>query len=71
MPGVVRAPFEVFSALNRSPRGFDAVIAGNGRRMDVPVAKRLPNNEFIPVAGVAWIYPPTKNNPQQTIVESR
>jgi len=38
---------------------------------DVKTRKLFIRNEFIPVAGVAWIYPPTKNNPQQTIVESR
>ncbi len=42
-------------------------IHKNGRRVEVPIAKRS-GNEFVPLPGVAWIYPPTKNNPQQTIV---
>lgn len=44
------------------------VVAGNGRRLDVPVARRTTNDGYAPLPGVAWVYPPTKNNPQETLV---
>ena len=42
-----------------------SLIAGNGRRIEVPVAKRTKDG-FIPTQGVTWVYPPTKNNPHET-----
>ncbi|SRR6266576_58459 len=45
------------------------VVAGNGKRMDIPVAKRIENG-FAPLPGVQWVYPPTKDNPQEIFVEA-
>jgi len=41
------------------------VKAKNGRRIDVAVAKMV-GNEYKPIPGVVWIYPPTKNNPTES-----
>ena len=38
----------------------------NGRRVEIPIAKRV-DNKFVALPGVAWIYPPTKSNPQQVM----
>jgi hypothetical protein len=56
----------------RFPSGtwVQSLIAGNGKRMDIPVAKRT-NKGFVPLAGVQWVFPPTKNNPQETIMEAK
>jgi len=56
----------------RFPSGtwVQSVIAGNGRRLEVPVAKRTQEG-FAPLPGVQWVMPPTKNNPYETIVEGR
>lgn len=48
-----------------------SLIAGNGKRIDVPIAKRLPNNKYVPLSNVKWVMPPTVNNPQETIVEAK
>ena len=43
------------------------VIAANGRRLEVPVAAITPKG-YAPLPGVAWIFPPTKSNPNETEV---
>jgi hypothetical protein len=55
----------------RFPSGtwVQSVIAGNGRRLDIPVAKRTKDG-FTPLPGVQWVMPPTKNNPQETLVSA-
>jgi hypothetical protein len=55
----------------RFPSGtwVQSLVAGNGKRMDIPVAKRT-DNGFIPLPNVQWVMPPTKNNPQETIMEA-
>jgi len=55
----------------RFPSGtwVQSVIAGNGRRLEIPVAKRT-DNGFAPLPGVQWVMPPTKNNPQETLVSA-
>jgi hypothetical protein len=56
----------------RFPSGtwVQSVIAGNGRRLEVPVAKRTQEG-FAPLPGVQWVMPPTKNNPRETIMEGK
>ena len=44
------------------------VKAANGRRLDMPVAV-VTAEGYRPYPGVAWVYPPTKDNPHETIVE--
>lgn len=52
------------------PRTWIASVKSrNGRRMDVPVAK-VTKDGYEPLAGVVWIYPPTKDNPQETMVSA-
>jgi len=46
-----------------------SVKAGNGRRIDFPVAK-VTEDGYKPLPGVLWIYPPTKDNPQETSVSA-
>ena len=41
------------------------VVAGNGRRLDMPVA-RITKDGYEPLPGVTWIFPPTKANPRKT-----
>jgi len=57
--------------VSRYPSGtwVQSLIAGNGRRLEVPVAKRT-DKGFVPFPGVTWIYPPTKDNPQETLVSA-
>ncbi len=54
--------------VSRYPSGtwVQSVIAGNGRRLEVPVAKRTEKG-FVPFPGVTWIYPPTKDNPHESL----
>lgn len=58
---------------NSQGRAFpaDAWIATlqsrKGRRLDVPVA-RITKNGYEPFPGVIWIYPPTRDNPEETMV---
>lgn len=47
-----------------------SVIAGNGKRLEVPVAKILPDGEYAPLPGIAFVYPPTKNNPSESVVSA-
>jgi hypothetical protein len=39
---------------------ISSVIAGNGRRLEFPVARILQDGKQVPYDGVTWIYPPTK-----------
>jgi len=43
------------------------IQAGNGKRIEVPVAK-ITSEGYEPLPGVIWIYPPTKSNPNETEV---
>lgn len=43
------------------------VQAGNGKRLDLPVAMITPEG-YRPFPGVIWVYPPTKDNPNETRV---
>lgn len=45
------------------------VKAKNGRRLDLPVAL-IAGDEYKPFEGVVWVMPPTKNNPQETLVSA-
>jgi hypothetical protein len=47
-----------------------SIQAGNGKRIDLPVAN-VTKQGYTPYKNVSWIYPPTKTNPQETIVEAR
>lgn len=53
----------------RFPSGtwVQSLVAKNGKRMDIPVAKRT-DKGFIPLHGVSWVFPATKNNPQESLV---
>jgi len=42
------------------------VRAGNGRRLDVPVAK-IVNGKYTPFPGVTWVMPGTRDNPEETV----
>jgi len=52
----------------RFPSGtwVQSLIAGNGRRLEVPVAKKTKDG-FVPLPGVKWIFPPTAVNPKETV----
>lgn len=41
------------------------VLAGNNRRLELPVAK-ITKHGHEPLPGVTWIFPPTKTNPRET-----
>jgi hypothetical protein len=43
-----------------------SVVARNGKRIDAPVAKII-GNEYEPLPNVVWVFPPTKNNPKETV----
>jgi hypothetical protein len=45
------------------------VKAANGRRLDLAVAL-ITSDGYRPYPGVAWVYPPTQDNPNETIVEA-
>lgn len=46
-----------------------SVKYGNNKRADVRVAVQDgPNDSYKPVPGVAWVFPPTLRNPQETIL---
>jgi len=49
---------------------LSSVIAGNGKRLDIPTAVRTQDG-YKPAAGVSWVMPPTVNNPHETIVEAQ
>jgi hypothetical protein len=53
------------------PRGtwIASVKAGNGRRMEFPVAK-IDGEKYTPFPGVVWVYPPTQDDPKETMVQS-
>jgi hypothetical protein len=42
------------------------VVARNNKRIDIPVAKII-GNEYEPLPNVVWVFPPTKNNPKETV----
>ena len=44
-----------------------SVIAGNGKRLEIPVAKITKEDGRIPLPGIAWVFPPTQDNPNETI----
>src|SRR5262249_20247767 len=46
---------------------LSCLIAGNGRRFELPTALRTETG-YKPAPGVTWVYPPTKNNPHETVV---
>jgi hypothetical protein len=57
----------------RFPRDtrVSTVKAGNGKRFETPVAvvKSTPEGQkFIPLPGVTWVYPATKDEPRETLV---
>jgi hypothetical protein len=54
---------EFMNRCTAHPKGpwVATVVAGNGCRRDIPVAARTSNGEYLPLSGVTWIYPPTKN----------
>ena len=53
----------------RFPSGtwVQSLVAGNGKRMDISVAKRT-DKGFVPLVGVQWVMPPTKNEPRETLI---
>jgi hypothetical protein len=57
----------------RFPSGtwVQTVIAGNGKRLNIPVAGRTKDGGFVPLAGVQWVMPGTKNEPRETIMETK
>ena len=56
----------------RYPSGtwVQSLIAGNGKRLEIPVAMRT-NTGFVPLPGVQWVFPATQNNPQETLTEAK
>jgi hypothetical protein len=44
-----------------------SVKAKNGHRTDIPVAV-IAGDDYKPFPGVAWVFPPTKNNPSETVI---
>ena len=46
------------------------VIASNNKRIDIPVAK-IVGSQYEPLPNVVWVFPPTKNNPKETVRMSR
>lgn len=53
----------------RFPSGtwVQSVVAGNGERLNVPVARRI-DKGFVPMPKVQWVIPPTKISPHETII---
>ena len=50
---------------------ISTVKASNGRRLDIPVAAIKSTDKgqkYLPLPGVVWIYPGTKDNPHETLV---
>jgi hypothetical protein len=45
------------------------VQAGNGKRINLPVANII-SGGYTPYKGVIWVFPPTKSNPTETEVKS-
>jgi hypothetical protein len=43
-------------------------IHKNGRRVDLPIARRVDNRKFAPCPGVTWIFPPTAKQPASKVV---
>jgi hypothetical protein len=58
--------------MNRNGKSYpcncwvQSVKAANGRRLDVPVAK-ITKEGYAPYSGVTWVFPPTKDNPNETL----
>ncbi len=46
-----------------------SVITGNGKRLEIPVAKITKEDSRVPLPGIQWVFPPTKNNPLETLSE--
>ena len=44
------------------------VKAGNGRRLELPVGS-IKDGKYVPLPGIAWVYPPTKDHPEETVVK--
>ena len=55
-----------YQNLSPSNAWVQTVKAKNGKRMDVPVAS-LTENGYVPYPGVTWVFPPTKDNPNETL----
>jgi hypothetical protein len=53
------------------PSGFwiETVVAGNGKRLEVPVAT-IVDGKLVPAPGVTWIFPPTKHTPHESQVSA-
>lgn len=47
------------------------VTAPNGRDTALVVAVITPKGRFKPASGVTWVYPPTKDNPAETLYDDR
>ena len=45
-----------------------SLVAGNGKRMEIPVARATKDGGLVPLAGVRWVMPATKNEPRETIM---
>jgi hypothetical protein len=43
-----------------------ATVARNGRRRDIAVA-RIQDGKYAPYPGVTWVFPPTRDNPTETV----
>jgi hypothetical protein len=56
-----------FMRRHQYPAGtwISSVIAANGKQLELPTAVRT-DNGYKPAASVVWVYPPTKNNPNET-----
>jgi hypothetical protein len=45
-----------------------SVISGNGKRLEIPVAKITKDDGRVPLSGVQWVFPPTSKTQKETVV---
>jgi hypothetical protein len=45
-----------------------SVISGNGKRLEIPVAKITKEDGRVPLPGVQWVFPPTLKTQKETVV---
>lgn len=66
-----RTNFRFYPERKPFPSGvwIATVIAGNGRPLDVPVAKHA-DKGFVPFPGVQWVMPPTKTIEHETLISA-
>jgi hypothetical protein len=57
------------SGSGRSGVWVSTAVTRNGRRLEIPTALYDKEAGYLPYPGVAWVFPPTQDNPNETIKE--